>query len=86
MVIDDENQLVVMVAVHDLDVHSGVAHRLADRAELARNVLSQTLEHNGGDQLFVADETALPALGAILEARPADAGLAVPRAIRAHSA
>ena len=44
VVVDHEDQLVVVVAVHDLDVDPGVRHRARDLAELARGLLIESLD------------------------------------------
>lgn len=48
-VVNDEDQLVVMVAVHDLDVHAGLRHPARDLAQLTGDVLPEP----GGNDLSV---------------------------------
>ena len=45
-VVDDEDQLVLMIAVQDLDVYAGVGHAAAEQAKLTGHILPQTLDQN----------------------------------------
>src|SRR4051812_29220968 len=42
-IVDDEDELMIVVAVHDLDVDAGLRHATRDAAELAGLVLGQSL-------------------------------------------
>src|SRR5450755_323230 len=45
-VVDDEDQLMIVIAVLHLDVHAGIGHATRDLAELSRLALPQPDDHN----------------------------------------
>jgi hypothetical protein len=45
-VVDDENQLMIVIAVLRLDVHAGRGHPARERSELSRDALMQSLDEH----------------------------------------